>query len=266
MITIMKNFLEFLSNFTPVFAVGAIALFMTLEKLLPYFEHGKGRNRQRRHNLGMIAIAFVLNATLGGFVVAAILWSQTNHIGLLHQLLGQSVPAVVLGILLIDLNSYVFHVLYHKIPFFWRFHRVHHADTELDASDGLRLHPGEFVFQTITQLTFLPLLGVSLTSMTIYFAFALPWFSLNHANIRYPDWFERWFNLIFTTPNWHRVHHSSYRPETDSHYGDVFTFWDRLFGTAGKADVEKMQFGIELFREPGEQSLWELLKMPFKQL
>jgi sterol desaturase/sphingolipid hydroxylase (fatty acid hydroxylase superfamily) len=72
---------------------------------------------------------------------------------------------------------------------------------------------------------------------------------------------------VFITPNWHRVHHSSNRPETDSHYGDIFTFWDRIFGTAGpKADIEKMQFGIELFREPGEQTFWEMMKMPFKRL
>ena len=262
----MQNIIELLGNLTPLLAVAGIAIFMTLEKSLPYFEHSKTRKKQRWHNVGMIAVAFILNATLGGLVVMAILWSQGNNIGLLHQVLGQSVPAIILGILLVDLNSYVFHVIYHKVPFFWRFHRVHHADTELDASDGLRLHPVEFVLQTITQIAFLPLLGVSIQSITIYFAFALPWFSLNHANIRYPDWFERWFSLVFITPNWHRVHHSSYRPETDSHYGDVFTFWDRIFGTSGKADVEKIKFGIELFREPGEQTFWEMMKMPFKRV
>lgn len=260
----MENLIILLGNITPVLAIAGIALFMTLEKYLPYFEHSKFRNKQRWHNVGMIFTAFVLNATLGGFVVAAILWSQENHVGLLHKLFGLSPVAIVLGILLVDLNSYVFHVIYHKVPFFWRFHRVHHADTELDASDGLRLHPVEFIFQMLTQMTFLPLLGVSVESMTIYFAFALPWFSLNHANIRYPDWFERWFSLIFVTPNWHRVHHSSHRPETDSHYGDVFTFWDRIFRNDGKANVEKMQFGIEQFRSPGDQTFWNMLKMPFK--
>jgi sterol desaturase/sphingolipid hydroxylase (fatty acid hydroxylase superfamily) len=68
------------------------------------------------------------------------------------------------------------------------------------------------------------------------------------------------------TPDWHRVHHSSHQPETDSHYGCVFSVWDRLFGTAGRVDVATIRFGLERFRDPHEQTIWRLLNMPFREL
>jgi sterol desaturase/sphingolipid hydroxylase (fatty acid hydroxylase superfamily) len=115
------------------------------------------------------------------------------------------------------------------------------------------------------QAVFLPLLGVSIASYIFYFTLALPWFVLNHSNLKFPAWFERIGSLLMSTPDWHRVHHSSYQPETDSHYGCVFSVWDRMFGTVTKSDVERIQFGLDRFREPGEQTVWKLLTMPFRK-
>jgi sterol desaturase/sphingolipid hydroxylase (fatty acid hydroxylase superfamily) len=84
--------------------------------------------------------------------------------------------------------------------------------------------------------------------------------------MKYPGWFERGGSLLMSTPDWHRAHHSSHQPETDSHYGCVFSIWDRLFGTAGKAEVEKIRFGLERFREPAEQTVPAMLRMPFRKL
>lgn len=37
---------------------------------------------------------------------------------------------------------------------------------------------------------------------------------------------------IIATPGWReKIHHSDDGPLTDSHFGDVFTFWDRILGT-----------------------------------
>lgn len=262
----MDELILTLNDLTPVIIIAFMAIFMTLERFLPYFEHSKWRSKQRWRNLGIVGIAFVLNALTGAFITGAIIWAQQNHFGLMRLLLPDSSwLAIVLGMFLVDLNSYVFHRLYHRVPFLWRIHRVHHADTELDATSALRLHPFEFLIQAFSQLTVLPLLGVSLTSFVLYFTFALPWFLLNHSNIKFPAWFEKYASWLLVTPNWHRVHHSAYRPETDSHYSDIFTIWDRLFGTAGKADVEKMTFGIEKFRDNGDQTVGGMLKMPFKE-
>src|SRR5262245_52731428 len=106
----------------------------------------------------------------------------------------------------------------------------------------------------------------SKASNVLYTTLALPWFLLNHSNMKYPAWFERCGSLLMSTPNWHRVHHSAYQPETDSNYGCLFSIWDRLFGTARQAQVETIRFGLEKFRDPSDQTIWELLKIPFRQL
>ena len=260
----MDNLITTLNDLTPLLIIVFLALFMTLERYLPYFEHPGWRKKQRLRNLGVVGIAFVLNGLLGAGITGVIASAETRHFGVLQWLLPHSPLAIVFGMLLIDLNSYGFHRLYHRVPFLWRMHRVHHADTSMDSTSGLRLHPFEFLIQSLTQVTVLPLLGVSLYSFVLYFTFALPWFLLNHSNLKFPDWFERYAAWVLVTPNWHRVHHSAYQPETDSHFGDVFTFWDRLFGTVRKAEVEKIAFGLEKFRQNGDQTVAELLKMPFR--
>ena len=262
----MKDVLDTLKNLTPVIIIAGLSFFMTLETWRPYFKHSAGRGRQRLRNLGMIAIATLLAAFAGGFTAIPIAWSEANQFGLLHRVLGTTPLAIVVGIFLTDLSAYVLHVTMHKVPTLWRFHRVHHADAELDASSGIRLHPFELMFLLTMTGILLSVLGVSMASFIIYNMLALPWFLLNHSNIKYPAWFERWGSLLMSTPNWHRVHHSSFQPETDSHYGCVFSVWDRLFGTARKANVETLQFGLERYREPEDQTISQLLRIPFKAL
>jgi sterol desaturase/sphingolipid hydroxylase (fatty acid hydroxylase superfamily) len=139
----MEDLLNRLNNLTPVIAVGSMTIFMTLERWLPYFEQGAGRGRQRWHNLGMVAIAFVLNATLGGVALLPVIWADANQFGLMYHMAVSPAVAMVLGVFLIDLCAYGLHVTMHSVRLFWRFHRVHHADVALDASSGLRLHPFE---------------------------------------------------------------------------------------------------------------------------
>jgi sterol desaturase/sphingolipid hydroxylase (fatty acid hydroxylase superfamily) len=255
--------METLNNLFPLLVIGSLSLFMTLEVWMPYFKHSAGRRRQRWRNVGMMSIGFFLNAVLGGVFVAPIVLSEANNTGLLHRVLGQSALAIVIGMFLIDLLLYASHVTFHKVSIMWRFHRVHHADVELDATSGLRLHPFELITLLSAQMLVLPVLGVSVASTVIYNSIALPWFLLNHSNMKFPTWFERYGSLMMSTPDWHRVHHSSYQPQTDSHYGCVLSVWDRLFGTGGRANVETIQFGLDKFRDPGEQTVWRLLKLPF---
>lgn len=262
----MSNIIETLEALTPIIIVAGLAVFMTLETLLPYMAHSAYRRKQKWHNLGNVLLSFVLNAILSGFITTAIVTAGKAHFGLLHHIPMPLWASFIAGMLFCDLNSYVAHRLYHRVPLFWRFHRVHHSDTEMDATSALRMHPFEFVFQAATQMTILPLLGVSQASFVIYFAFALPLFIINHANLRYPAWLEKALSLVFITPGWHRVHHSSHRPETDSNFADVFSFWDRLFGTHRTADVDSLQFGLEDMRDARDQTFAAQMKAPFRPL
>jgi len=262
----MEDLLVLLNNLIPVVAIGGLALFMTLERWLPYLEHGPGRGRQRWHNVGMVSIAFVINATLGGIILLPAVWADSHRFGLMYRLGVPPLAAVVLGVLLLDLCNYTLHVTMHSFRVLWRIHRVHHADVALDASSGLRLHPFELVILSTMLAVAMSLLGIPVLSAAIYNTLALPWFLLNHSNMRFPASFERWGSLVMATPDWHRVHHSRHQPETDSHYGCLFSIWDRLFGTAGRADVRSIQFGLDRFRGPGEPTVWEMLKIPFRNL
>jgi sterol desaturase/sphingolipid hydroxylase (fatty acid hydroxylase superfamily) len=247
---------------TPVLLLGGLAIFMTWEYLRPCFTPSAGRSRQRLRNLVLIAIGVAVSIVSSGLVSATVSWSEASSFGVLHRLSGRSLLSVVLGIFLVDLCLYTLHVSMHKFPLLWRIHRVHHSDAALDATSGLRAHPFELLYLLLMLALVLPLVGVSLGSYALYTALALPWFSLNHSNVKFPAWCER-VSLLMSTASWHRVHHSSYQPNTDSHYGCVFSLWDRLFGTAGKPRVEAMEFGLETFREPKDQTVVALLRMPF---
>lgn len=262
----MEKIITTTEQFIPVIIIVFLTLFMSLELWIPYFSHSRYRKKQRWHNVGNLLVSFAINAVLSGVVSYSLTVATQNKFGLLHHLHMPVIITVITGILLSDLNGYIAHRLYHKVPLFWRFHRVHHSDIELDASSALRMHPFEFVFQAATQATILPLLGVSNTSFVIYVAFSLPLFIINHTNIRFPGWYEKHVSIVFITPNWHRVHHSSKQDDTDSNFADVFTFWDRLFSTHKKKKPEEIVFGLENFREKERQTFWGMLTTPFRSL
>lgn len=262
----MENLISTLEQLVPLIIIVTLTVFMTLERWLPYLQHSAYRKKQRWHNVGNLIISFALNAALSGVIAYSLTTATEKHFGLLYKLNVPFIASLIIGILLCDLNSYVAHRLYHRIPVFWRFHRVHHSDIELDASSALRLHPFEFIFQAATQASILPLLGVSNVSFVLYTAFAVFLFIVNHSNIRFPKWYENVLAILIVTPNWHRVHHSSYQPETDSNFSDVFTIWDRIFRTHKFRRPEEITFGIEQMRDPKSQSFWGMLKAPFEKL
>lgn len=262
----MEKIISTLEHAVPIIIIVSLTLFMSLETLIPYLTHSKYRKKQRLHNIGNLLVSFALNAVLSGVVSYFITVSTNNQFGLLYYLHLPFIIALLAGVLLSDLNGYIAHRLYHKVPLFWRFHRVHHSDVELDASSALRIHPFEFIFQAVTQATVLPLLGVSNSSFVIYVAFSLPLFVVNHSNIKFPNWYEKYVSICFITPNWHRVHHSNKQVETDSNFADVFTFWDRLFSTHRNQKPEDITFGLENLRERESQTFWGMLVTPFKSL
>jgi sterol desaturase/sphingolipid hydroxylase (fatty acid hydroxylase superfamily) len=87
----------------------------------------------------------------------------------------------------------------------------------------------------------------------------------NHANVRFPAWLERPLSWVLVTPRMHRVHHHYVLPYTDTNYGNIFSIWDRLFGTYAEYDNRKLVFGIDTHRAAGEHSrIGNLLKIPFQ--
>jgi len=168
---------------------------------------------------------------------------------------------IVLGILLLDLSLYVDHWLDHHLPFFWAFHRVHHMDEFLDITSAFRFHMFETTRTTIVQSLIIILLGLSHLTVIVFLFIAHFILIYEHSNIRINRKLEKLIGLMFITPEMHWVHHNATLPQTNTNYGVIFSFWDRLFGTLS-ATIRSDKIIIGLSHIP-DQSIFKLIIFPF---
>lgn len=176
--------------------------------------------------------------------------------------------AVLIGIVLLDLVIYAQHVVFHHVPWLWRFHRMHHADTVLDVSTGLRFHPVEIILSMLIKFGAVVALGVPATAVIAFEILLNATAMFNHANITLPVRLDRLLRWVIVTPAMHRVHHSVIRSETDSNFGFNLPWWDRLFGTyqdGPRMGYERMIVGLEAFRDARESRLDRMLTQPFRR-
>lgn len=253
-----------------IIAAGVLGLLLVIEAVAPAFlEQRRAWRTLLRHDLQNLLLGVantLLTITLfAGLLVAVDSWATSRGFGLLRLLSAPAWLAWPLALLAFDCWMYWWHRINHVVPLFWRFHRMHHSDPAMDASSGVRFHPGEIFLSGIARLLVIPLLGVSIPQLAVYEAIALPIVLMQHANIRLPRWLD--FGLfqsgLMVTPAMHRVHHSRERQETNSNYSSVLAIWDRLFGTLRvRQDVECVEFGLPEFDDAESQTLTGMLKTP----
>jgi sterol desaturase/sphingolipid hydroxylase (fatty acid hydroxylase superfamily) len=171
---------------------------------------------------------------------------------------------VAVALMLLDYTLYVWHVLTHCVPWLWRFHVVHHADLDMDASTALRFHFGELIISVPWRAGQIFLIGVSPLSLVIWQAILFAMILFHHSNVRLPIGIERRLNLLVVTPRMHGIHHSIVREETDSNWSSGLTLWDWLHGTLRLGvPQEEITIGVPAYRIPRETSLLRMLKLPF---
>lgn len=162
---------------------------------------------------------------------------------------------------------YLQHWAFHVAPFFWRFHKVHHTDVDIDATSGVRFHPLEILFSLAIKLAAIALSGASEWAVLV-FELSLNLGSVfNHANIRIPPAAEPWLRALVVTPDMHRVHHSVHPRETNSNYSFNLSCWDRLFGTYNAQPEDghlAMRLGLPEHRDWRRQHVGWLLALPFR--
>ncbi len=255
---------EYLSHTKAAVTVGVLAVLWAWETWLPFFERRERRLRHAGRNLAVallntvvLAVAFSTGIT---FVAG---WAQERGLGLLH-VLGLGSPArLVLALVLLDGWMYLWHRANHTIPLLWRFHRMHHSETEMDVTTATRFHLGEHVGASVLRAGLIPLLGFEVWQLIVYDTLLIAVTMLHHANVSLGR-YDRWLRWLIVTPYMHKVHHSSWRPETDSNYSTVFSVWDRLARTFRmRADPKTLQFGLPEFPDPGWQTVWGMWKTPF---
>lgn len=189
-------------------------------------------------------------------------------IGLFNLVALPPVLEVVAAVLLLDLAIWAQHVAFHKVPLFWRLHRVHHADMDIDVTTGLRFHPVEIILSMVFKFAVIALLGPAAVAVLLFEVVLNGAAMFNHANLRLPGWLDRPLRWVIVTPDFHRVHHSTVPSETDSNYGFNLTLWDRLFRTMTpqpRAGHDGMEIGLAEYRDGPRQGLGWMLALPFRR-
>lgn len=243
----------------------ALCTCLWAESFFPLFMDRKGKLRllhvARNLTIGLVN-GVVLTIGFSGLILAAVQWGDLHRIGLLQRLNFSLGMEQLIGFLAFDLWMYLWHRANHRMPFFWRFHRVHHSDPAVDTSSALRFHVGEMVLSSTLRLAVIPLLGIPLKDLVLYEIILEPVILLHHSNIALPAILDRWMRLLVVSPNMHRVHHSDLPAETNSNYASIFSFWDRLCGTYRQREVATIRYGLEEFRDPRWHTLKGLLVTP----
>jgi sterol desaturase/sphingolipid hydroxylase (fatty acid hydroxylase superfamily) len=173
--------------------------------------------------------------------------------------------SLAFAVLVLDLERYWLHRLLHSVPVLWRCHALHHSDREIDVSTGYRHHPFEIVVVALVLPLSALALGIPGASIIAYGAVDAVAADFQHGNVTIPRWLERILAPVIVTPAMHRVHHSMDRSEADSNFGQIFSFWDRLFATytPPALDGSRIEFGVAEFTRPADQRLAMMMLTPF---
>ncbi len=252
--------------------LGIFIIIALMEWLWPRREQKAMRPKRWRDNLSLLALAALLMRLLlpMGLAGLALHLTQAN-IGLFNQtdlMLTNHWLVLVLSLIVLDFFIYWQHRLFHKVPYLWRLHQVHHSDKAFDVSTALRFHPLEMLVSLFIKAAIIALLGIP-ASAVILFEIVLNGVAMfNHGNLSIPLKIDRFLRKILVTPDMHRVHHSNIPRETNSNFGFNISLWDRLFSSyqaQPQKGHEHIEIGLNAYPN-SEQSrgIIRLLLMPFK--
>jgi sterol desaturase/sphingolipid hydroxylase (fatty acid hydroxylase superfamily) len=245
---------------------GIIVLFGTIEFWFPQIQDPADRVRRWPTNFGLGILNGLIVSSVPVLGVGAAQWAAGQGVGLLNWIAAPWWLALPFTLLVKSLTQYAFHLYSHNQPLLWRLHRVHHCDVHLDVSSALRTHPFELIASTAFVVPIVVIFGLSPVVLAAFEAVEVFVNMLTHANVRIPPTVERYVRALFVTPALHRLHHSAFQAETDSNYGNVFSFWDRLFGTyrgEARGPGAPFRFGLDdVSRERAANFAWQL-KLPW---
>lgn len=245
-----------------IFASG-LALFLIWGIAFPFIKKPLGASRLLS-NFFLGAIGSLINTLLfpGGLYLLA-LTLEEGGFGLLNQVNAHPILALIFTMVFMDLAIYGQHVLSHKLPVLWRFHKVHHGDTEFDTTTALRFHPGEIIYSFLYKAVLVLLLGLDKNGLLLFEILLNFSAMFNHGNFKLPSRLENILRHFIVTPDFHRVHHSPTKSMTNSNYGFFFSFWDKAFATLNRDHQNCEHFGLENEPASSSRGLFELLKAPF---
>lgn len=191
-------------------------------------------------------------------------WVHRRNWGLVKWLRLPIWLELPIALILLDYLLYLWHVAFHKAPFLWRFHQVHHVDLDMDASTAIRFHFGEMVMSTALQILQILTIGVTPLTFSIWNTWLISEIMFHHSNVELPSGVERWLCKIVVTPRMHGIHHSLVPEELNSNWSSGLTVWDWLHGTLRlNVPQNHLTLGVAAFPDAKELTYPKLMEMPF---
>jgi sterol desaturase/sphingolipid hydroxylase (fatty acid hydroxylase superfamily) len=245
--------------------LGLLLLLLLCQRLWPV-RGERSPARRRWRNLGIAFAGAVLVYLVMPVTAVVFAWRMdASGIGLLALTHWPAWIEFALAIVVLDLAIYWQHRWFHVVPALWRIHRVHHSDVQFEVTLGLRFHPIEILLSMLYKFAVIAALGPTPTAVALYEILLAGFALITHTDVAIAPAWERRLRRVFVTPDWHRVHHSVHRHETDSNYGNILTLWDWIFASRIDQPQDghtRMTIGLPEFRTQREQTLPALLRQP----
>ena len=267
----MEPIIEYFTDMNPahrtLILVGGLTLFWMIESAVPLFSFKYNKWQHALTNIFFTVTTIIVNFTMAFILVQSSFWVVENDFGILQWIQMPIWLYAIVGVLLLDLiGAWLVHFVEHKVKWMWQFHLIHHTDQHVDTTTANRHHPGESVFRFVFTTMAVIIVGTPMWIVFLYQTLSVVLTQFNHSNVKMPAWLDNALVLVICTPNMHRVHHHYRMPYTDSNYGNIFSFWDRLFGTYVVADNEKLVYGVDTHMSKEEaEDIGTLLKIPFRK-
>jgi len=246
--------------------IAGLVFFWIIEGIIPLFRLEYNKYKHAGLNLFFTFTTVIINLAFAYFIVRASDYANINKVGVLYLFHLPLWAFIIIGLMIIDfISAWFIHWMEHKIKWMWKFHIIHHADTWVDTTTANRHHPGESVFRATFTLIAVIVAGAPIWLVFLYQSLSALLAQFNHANISLPKWFDNMIALVLVSPDMHKVHHHYMQPLTDTNYGNIFSFWDRIFRTyVYVKDAKELKYGIDIYpNEEENNSMKKLLSIPF---
>jgi len=267
----MEFIIEYFKNIPTlhrsIILVGGISFFWLLEGALPLFIFNYKKWRHAIPNFFFTLTTIIINFSLAFLLLSTSDWVVTNKFGVLYFF--NEIPLffeVFIAILLLDFfGAFLAHYVEHRYNPLWMIHLVHHSDHKVDTTTANRHHPLESLIRFSFTLLGVIIIGAPIGYIMFYQSLSLISTQFTHANIKLPKRIDKLISYLLVSPDMHKIHHHYRLPYTDANYGNIFSIWDRIFGTYMDLDREKIVYGVDVFPDENKNSkIKELLKQPFQ--
>ena len=265
---IIQYFETIPSHHRVILIISGLTFFWVIEGMIPLFRFKYHKWRHAVPNLFFNLTLILVNLPLAFMLLQTADWVETNDFGLINWL--PDMPLwlyILIGLVFMELfGAYLPHYIEHKVKPLWMVHLVHHTDHKVDTTTANRHHPIESVIRFFFTLFGVFIVGTPIGLVMLYQSLSVVATQFTHANIRLPKKFDTLLSYVLVSPDMHKVHHHYRLPYTDSNYGNIFSIWDRLFGTYMKLDTRDIVYGVDVFPDEKQNSkIGQLLLQPFQK-